>query len=293
MFQQRLNQLGYQFKNSLRNREAHVVLLVILCALYLLGFIIEAFSGLFLVSKFEINEFYRNYLYFPSDFERAIRRPWTIVTSIFLHSGFRHLFSNAIILYFFGQMLENLLGKKQVWQVFIYGGIAGCVAYLLAVQTFPIFQEFRYSSTLVGASGGAFALMVALVTLSPNYTINLFGIVPVKVKWIALFFIVTELLNISDSNAGGHFAHIGGMALGFAYIKLLKGRVEFPNFKWPKRKKKPKFKVTINKDYKKEPNNTKVNQDEIDAILNKIARSGYDSLSKSEKEALFKSNNHN
>lgn len=288
MFRERLNQLAYQFKFDFGKREAHVVILVVLCALYLIGVLITAFSGLFLITKMEVVQFYQDYLYFPSDFSRLIRRPWTIITSVFLHSGLRHLLGNAIVIYFFGQMLGNLLGKKQVWQVFIFGGMAGCLLYIIAANLFPYFSDLKHISTLVGASGGAFALMIALVTLSPNYTVNLFGLLPIKVKYIALCFVVTELLRVSDSNAGGHFAHFGGMALGFIYIKLMQKSFTIPKFNWNKGRKKQKFKVTINKDYKA-PERKTDNQDEIDAILNKIARSGYDSLSSSEKKALFNS----
>ena len=144
------------------------------------------------------------------------------------------------------------------------------------------------TSSIMGASGGAFAIMIALVTLSPNYTVSLFGVIPIKVKWIALFFVVTELLRVSDGNAGGHFAHFGGMALGFLFVKYVKEGFSCTKFSSSKTKKKSSFKVTINKDYKE--SKEQINQDEVDAILNKIASSGYASLSKSEKEALFKSN---
>jgi len=288
MFRDRLNYFFTQFKLGLRNRQAHIVLVVLLVAIHFLGAIVKSFSGLFVVEPNAIENFYQHYLCFPSDLERLAKAPWTIITSILIHSDFGHLFSNLLIVYFFGQMLENLLGRKQVWQIFILGGVLGCLTYMAAIHTFPIFETYRYSSYLLGASGGAFALMIALVTLAPHYTVNLFAIVPLKVKWIALFFVVTELLRVSDRNAGGHFAHFGGMAMGFIFIKLVKDGFSLPQINWSKPKQKKDFKVTINKEYKETKSN--INQDEVDAILNKIARSGYDSLSKSEKEALFKSN---
>lgn len=288
MLKDRFNYFLATFKLGLKKREAHILLVAILVIIHFIGAVSKSFSGLFVLNPGAIENFYVQYLYFPSDLDRFVKVPWTIITSVFLHSSLGHLFSNLLIIYFFGQMLENLLGKKQVWQVFILGGVAGCLFYMAAIHTFPVFESSRYLGYILGASGGAFALMIALVTLSPNYTVNLFGILPLKVKWIALFFVVTELLRVSDTNAGGHFAHFGGMALGYAFIKLVKEGFNIPKINWSQPKKKPNFKVTVNKDYKETEANR--NQDEIDAILNKIARSGYASLSKSEKDALFKSN---
>jgi membrane associated rhomboid family serine protease len=277
-----------RFKDSLRRRDAHVVVVVGLVAIFLLFVITSNFARLYNAEYGEIVNFMSSWFFLPSNVSVALTKPWTIITSILVHISFGHIFRNLLIIYFFGRMVEDLLGKKHFWNLFVFGGVSGGLLYIFAYNIFPLFSPVVDYSTLHGASAGGMALLVGLVAASPRYEVNLFGVFRLRVLWIALFFVFTDLVELVKDNQGGHFAHLSGAAFGYFYVKFLQGGIKFPSFDFNlNRPKKPKFKVTINDDVKPS-SRSDYNQDEIDAILDKISKSGYNSLSKKEKEILFK-----
>lgn len=228
------------------------------------------------------------YFYIPSNIGKLIIRPWTILTNIFFHAGFWHLLGNMILLYFIGRILEDFMDFKKIWKIFLYGGISGALLFVTSYNIFPVFNEVVGYKKLLGASGGVTAILVATGTYLPRYQIRPFGLFNVELRWVALFFVFRDLymFPVSD-NTGGLFAHMGGAIFGLVYVLNLQGRITRPNlnqkpFFWD-RHRDERSRGPIITDKKPKPD-----QEEVDAILDKISQSGYDSLSKHEKEILFK-----
>lgn len=236
----------------------------------------------------------------PSNLGNLIFKPWTVITYMFLHLDFFHLLSNMLWLYFLGTLFVQFLGERKLFTVYIAGGVAGALLYILFFNIFPVFREINNNAIALGASASVMAVVVGIGTFTPDYEIKLFGAISVKLKYIAMISFAIDVISISNSNSGGHIAHIGGAALGFFFAKQWKqgkditawaGRSSdfivalFKPGKKSKMKVKYKSESTSNYDFNSRKN---ANQAEIDAILDKISRSGYDSLSKKEKELLFK-----
>ena len=238
------------------------------------------------------------FLTYPSNFFLFLFRPWTIVTYMFMHADIWHILFNLLWLYWFGQIFLQYLDQKKLLTVYILGGFAGALLYTLVYNIFPAFELERFGSTMVGASAAIMAVVIAIATIVPNYTINLMFLGPVKLKYIALVSIAIDLISIQSSNAGGHISHIGGALFGYIYgIRYLKGHdftTRFTRFLdgffslfKPRKRMKVSYKKPVD-DY--EYNHSKAEQQkEIDRILDKIAKGGYESLSKNEKDFLFKS----
>ena len=236
----------------------------------------------------------------PSVSEALVQRPWTPITYMFLHNGFLHLLFNVLGLYWFGQMfLYHFEGSKLV-SVYLLGGLTGAAFYILAYNIFPVFDSMN--GLLLGASASVFAVLVALAVYEPDREIHLFFIGKFPLKYVAGFYILLSVIGISASNPGGNIAHLGGAFWGWFYIyQLRKGKDMGAGFvkllgkigEWFTGVFKARSNMKVS--YKKPPRddrdyNRKKNsqQDEINHILDKIAKSGYDSLSSKEKELLFK-----
>jgi hypothetical protein len=196
------------------------------------------------------------------------------------------------------------LTSKQLVSTYILGGLAGAVLYIFFINVFPGLQTYLGGSML-GASASIMAIVIAISLYVPNYIIYMFIIGPVRLKYIALAFVIIDILLIASDNAGGNIAHLGGAIYGFWFTsRLKKGR---DTGKWINTildkiavlfKPRPKLNVTYRKTVRHvkddEYNRSKiVQQKEIDRILDKIAKAGYESLTKSEKETLFKMSNKN
>jgi membrane associated rhomboid family serine protease len=233
----------------------------------------------------------------PADFSALLRKPWTIITYMFLHEGFLHILFNILWLYWFGRIfLEYLDGKKLVG-VYLLGGFSGALVYMIAFNFLPAFESILTASIALGASASVLAIVIAISVYVPNYTIYLLFLGPVKLKYIALVTILIDIISIAGSNAGGHIAHLGGAMFGWYYIRRYKkgkditkgvSRILDTLFTWlkPRRNIKVTYKRTST-DYEYNRQKSQ-NQQVIDNILEKISRSGYDSLTKEEKELLFR-----
>ncbi len=231
-----------------------------------------------------------------------IQRPWTLVTYSFAHSlnGIFHILFNMLVLYWFGKLIVEYIGSPKVVNLYILGAIAGGIIYLIFYNAVPVFAERASSvSGMVGASASVYAIMVAAAVLLPDYTFNLIFIGPVKIKWIVAFYIFISFLGSTGANAGGNIAHLGGALIGWVYIRQLQAGNDWGrpiqsvlNFFKGLFEEKPKIKVTYKKKdgikNQRTGNPANPDQAEIDSILDKIAEKGYESLSKEEKQKLFK-----
>lgn len=246
------------------------------------------------------------WLMLPASVPEFLRKPWTLVTYFFLHERFFHILFNMLFLYWFGKIIKEFLGGSKVVNLYVLGGLAGGLFYILIYNTIPHFADRIDASMMLGASAGVFAVVVGAATFMPNYTILLMFIGPVRIKYIALFYVFLAFAQSTGSNAGGELAHLGGAALGFFYIKQLQqgsdwGKWIHSFFTFIKSffRSQPKVKVSYRKSAgskktksaststKSSPASGNSSQEEIDAILDKISQSGYESLSKEEKQKLF------
>jgi membrane associated rhomboid family serine protease len=237
----------------------------------------------------------------PARFGEFVTRPWTLITYMFMHdlSGLLHILFNMLVLYWFGRLFVEYLGSDKLIALYLLGGIAGAVAYLIAYNTIPFYsgRAQEYTIAMVGASASINAIVVATATLLPNYTFFLMFFGPVKIKYIAGITVFLSFLGTVGSNAGGNIAHLGGALIGFVYMKQLQSGINWGGWitltiEFFKDLFKPKSHVKVS--YRKEgPAATakaqpgKPSQDELDAILDKISAGGYESLTKEEKEKLF------
>ena len=236
----------------------------------------------------------------PSNISELIKRPWTPVTYMFLHTGFIHLLFNILGLYWFGKLFLYRLEGDKLLGVYLMGGLSGAAFYVISYNIFPVFESVN--GLLLGASASVFAILVAIAVYDPNNEIHLSFIGSFQLKYVALFYVLLSVIGISATNPGGNIAHLGGAAWGWFYIFQLRrgkdwgsGLVKFldkisssiQNLFKPKNNLTVTFKQTPRDDY--EYNRLKkAEQEEINRILEKIAKSGYDSLSKGEKELLFR-----
>jgi membrane associated rhomboid family serine protease len=227
------------------------------------------------------------YLLLPPNLHTLLTHFWTPVTYMFMHAGIFHILFNMLWLYWFGQIFEEYLGKQRTLGLYLMGGLAGAFLFILCYNTVPLFAGA--SAPLVGASASVMAIIIGTATLLPDYTISLILIGPVKLKWIALFIIVIDFFGIVGPNAGGEIAHLGGALMGFVYIKQLQKGNDWIAGIANIFKSKSKLKVVSKNSSGKSAG--KPRQEEIDYILDKISQTGYDSLSKQEKEILFRASN--
>lgn len=232
----------------------------------------------------------------PSDLESFMYRPWTMVTYAFTHKGFLHILFNMLWLYWFGRLYVDFLGDRRFINLYILGAISGAALYLIAYNTIPALTE-RGGGVMIGASASVSAIVVGMATIAPNYKFNLMFIGPVSIKYMATFVVVTSFFNISGTNAGGNIAHLGGAVMGYTFIKMLQSGTDLGrplnaiydivgSIFNPSKKVKVTYRNTATATTTPKVKST-TSQAEIDAILDKIAESGYESLSKAEKDKLF------
>ncbi len=238
---------------------------------------------------------------------KLITRPWTPVTYMFTHQAPMHLFWNMVIFWFSGQLFQSILGGKRLLGNYLLGGLAGYVFYALG-SLMPAHLALGSNGPILGASAAVMGVFIGIAAYRPDMLVNLFLIGPVRLKYLGIAVLVLDLIAIQEGgNTGGHLAHLGGALYGYLSARqLAKGTDWSGNFvTWLegllrvfKRRNKPKMRV------EKRPHTAhggvsdadfnasrKQHQERIDAILDKISRSGYDSLSKAERDFLFKNGN--
>ena len=232
----------------------------------------------------------------PSNLQVLATKPWTAITYMFLHERFWHLFFNVWMLYFGGMIFVRFLSDKKLVWTYVIGGLFGALFFVLAYNVFPVFEDVKQSSFVMGASASVLAILVAAASYKPDYELNLLLFGRLKFKWLAIIFVVIDLLSISAENPGGHIAHLGGALYGFLYGFLMRKDFDFGKiFPFPKRNGMKYTRYKTVKDEPKRPvSDEQYNQQQaekerdVDAILDKIAKNGYTSLTQDEKDFLFK-----
>ncbi|MFA8298821.1 MAG: rhomboid family intramembrane serine protease [Hyphomicrobiales bacterium] len=236
------------------------------------------------------------YLSIPANIDTLGVRPWTVITYMFTHESFFHIFFNLLVLYFAGSIFKQYLPSKKLLLVYILGGITGAVFYVGAFNIFPIFENQINQSVALGASASVLAILVAAATYVPKYSVHFFLLGKIKLKHIAIVLVILDLISIRNGNSGGHISHLGGALFGFIYMSILKRR--FSMNIWNKISSLLQRKRAFRK-YKggrplsdEEYNNERAkNKERINIILDKISKHGYNNLSKEEKEFLFRQSN--
>ncbi len=245
---------------------------------------------------------FMQYIVLPASPFKLIVRPWTIITYMFVHQNLWHILFNMLWLFWFGKIFLQYLTEKQLLSTYLLGGLAGAAFYLILLNLMPWLSDYL-SASMMGASAAIMAIVIAISFYVPDFTIFLLFFGPVKLKYIALFSIVIDVLMIASYNAGGHIAHLGGALYGYLFImQYRKGKdigrwlnnflddlVTVFSFR---RRLRVTHKKTVREMSDEEYNMRKAaSQKEIDRILDKIAQSGYESLTKAEKDTLFRMSN--
>ena len=285
-----MTSLSQDIKQKLSNLNVLEKIIAINVVVFLLGLFLKSVMA---------------WLELPSSFSEFITKPWTIITYAFLHYDFLHLLFNMLWLYFLGRMFLNLFGPKMALNIYFLGAISGGVLFMLGYSLFP--SLFGSYSRLLGASAAVRALLIFLCAYMPNQDIRFFTF-NLKLWYVGAAIVVLDVIGVlsginnPNGNAGGNLAHLGGALLGYVYAKqLLKGHDIGKGFErfmdsivsmFKSSKKGPLKTVHKNKSkvggYTKSDFKEFNNQKKIDVILDKISKSGYDSLTSEEKEFLFK-----
>jgi membrane associated rhomboid family serine protease len=284
-----------EIKNTFRNGSSLMRLIYINIGVFLLITILAVIG--FLLNNPVISEKTMDLLSVPSAVKALILRPWTVITYMFVHKDIWHILFNMLWLYWFGSIFLEYLDQRKLVAVYILGGLSGAIVYILSFNIFPAFAGVVSESVAIGASASVMAVVMAIAAYVPDYTVHLFIFGRVKIKYMALaIFVLTSVMDFSV-NAGGKLAHIGGALFGYLYtVNIRKGHdlgkslnkvldLLATIFK-PRRKLKVTHKKPVT-EY--EYNRMKTEQQaRINTILDKISKGGYDSLTKEEKETLFK-----
>ena len=285
-----------ELKNSFNKGSVLSRLIYINLFLFVIIKVIGVVFFLFNIDNLHLN----NFLALAANAKTLISRPWTPLTYMFTHTGFLHLFFNLLWLYFGGSIFLKYLNNKQLVSTYVLGGFFGGLFYVLSYNYFPAFKEAMISSSAMGASASVLAILIGIASVAPNYNVNLTFIGNVKLKYIAIIITVLDLILIPEGNAGGHIAHLGGAFYGFFFAQQLKKGNDIS--KWfdslmiyivSAFESKPRMKSVHKKPMTDDQwrANKAQKQNEINHILDKIAKSGYDSLTKQEKDILFRESN--
>lgn len=271
------------------NSAEKIILINVICFVFPL--FLRTLFFLFNVSS----DSFFSWLELSSDLNQLLFRPWTLLTYSFLHSGFFHLFWNMFLLYFSGRLFLNLFNDTLFLNNYFLGVLVGGSVFVLSYLVFPAFQGVTPS--MVGASAGVMAVFIFMCTYTPDQEVRVLFF-NVKLRYLGMAFVLLDVIQIPSGNAGGHLAHIGGAALGFIYVKQLQRGtdigVPFSQFiqsilgLFTKEKSlKTVYKASKKKATSPKASKSVADQERIDAILDKISKSGYESLNKEEKDFLF------
>lgn len=288
-----------ELKQQFQHGEMTIKLIFANVILFLFGWLLEIIEWAFRLPDDYLINFLQEWTWLSSDLSEFAFTFYTIITYQFLHSGFWHILMNMIVLYWFGKIVSGYIGVRKILPLYLMGGIAGGLTYLLTYNLVPVFQP-DIGVPLVGASASVMAILIVAARLAPEMEIRLFFVLKLKLKWLAFGLIILNIFTMqTGGNAGGNLSHLGGAAFGFLFLYLIQEHGIDLSKPWNQlfdyiarlfeRTPKPRVTFRNTKPVKKtKAAKTEVEQEKVDAILDKIATNGYDSLSKAEKEYLFK-----
>jgi len=283
-------------KESFRKGNIYIQLIYINVGVFIITTLTQVLLQLFNHSPGGFSE----WIELPASFTRFILQPWSLISYMFVHAGLLHILFNMLWLYWFGSLFLTFFSAKHLRGVYILGGVFGGALYMIAYNIFPYFRPLVEYSFMLGASASVLAIVAATAYREPNYPIRLFLLGTIRLKYLALIVIGADLLFVTSDNAGGHIAHLGGAIAGLFFAaglqkgwdftswinKILDGILSLFSFF----RRKPKMKVRYNNEREKEYNynaQKKAQSEEIDHILDKLKKSGYESLTTEEKKSLF------
>ncbi len=276
-----IDKIRYNFKNL----DILQKIILIMIIFFVIPYIVNTFLFLFNFNEFSVI----NLFDVSPDLIDLLSKPWSLITYGFFHSDLWHLIGNMIIFYLSGSVVLNLFGSERLIKIFILGILYGSLAYLISYNLFPAFNNIK--SSMIGSSAGVMAVFIFLASYNPNYSFRILNL-NVKILYIASFLVLIDIIQIPGGNSGGHIAHLGGAFLGYFYHKkMIQGDnygnwiIDLYNFIF---KRKVKFKKRTYSNKTSVSVKDAATQKKIDLILDKISKSGYDSLTKGEKETLFK-----
>lgn len=278
-----INHIKHRFKN------AGIVeqLIYINLAVFLLVFVSNTFGFLFNLNTNILVQWFA----LPANFNDFLNKPWTIVTYGFLHAGFLHILMNLIALFYIGHLFKQYFTAKQLLNFYLFGTVFGGILFLLSYNYFPVFTKQKENNVLLGASAGISAIFIGIATYMPNYQLKIPLVGFVKLWVLGAIWVALDVIQIPVGNAGGRIAHLGGALFGFLYVQQASNKELniFPSIKNIFKKKQKPLKTVYKSTVKRTRTSPKSkNQQQVDSILEKISKSGYDSLTKTEKEFLFK-----
>lgn len=240
----------------------------------------------------------------PPRFLDFLLAPWSLFTYFFTHQDFFHILINMLIFYWFGLIFTEFLGSRKLVALYILGGLAGAVAYLLMFNLIPYFISHR-GAGMIGASASVYAIVVGAATLMPDYRINLLFFGPVRIKYIAAVYVFLSLIGTGGSNAGGNIAHLGGALMGFLFIGQMRAGNDWSipvlrALDWLEALFTPRrsnMKVTYRRPEPQQAGSPRrkatmhdgtPEEEVINRILDKISEQGYEKLTSEEKQILYK-----
>lgn len=294
------NQNIYEsLKNAYRYGGMTIRLILINVIVFLGIQILEVFSRLLLAQDSWLSNFLSAVFTLNTKFSEFIWMPWGIVTSIFAHFTLWHLILNMLFLYFSGRLFEQLFDSKKLWLTYLLGGISGGMLEIVAHAVFPALQNAN--TVIVGASGSVMAIFMGLAFYRPNLTVSLFGIFPIRLIFLAGFFLISDLISLGLNDGVAHFAHIGGAIFGALAVRNIHSSTNIlnkfqqvivsiqrliptVNFNKSKSAKRSNSRIKTDEEYNLDAT---LKQQKIDSILDKISKSGYESLTRQEKDFLF------
>jgi membrane associated rhomboid family serine protease len=263
-------------KNELQRHSKLTVLLIVNISIF---FIINISSGIFQSNFITLN------LALPLNLNEFVFKFWTLLTYMFSHKDLGHVFYNLLLLYFSAQTFLSFLSEKKLVYVYVMSGLMGGIILLILSAIFP--GTFEYS-ILFGASAAVLGIVTSLALYIPNLPVSLFGIIEMKYKYYALLIFAVSTIIDFNINTGGKISHFGGAFFGLFFGYMLKNGKDISELTFFKRSKKTNLKVVHSNKNSKAHEQSHSNQQTIDTLLDKISKNGYESLSKAEKELLFK-----
>ena len=230
----------------------------------------------------------------PASLGKLLFKPWTPFTYMFLHEDFWHILGNMLWLFFLGQLFVMHISDRHVWRVYLLGGLAGALMFLVVYNIFPAFAQVRNFSVILGASAAVSAIVIAITVYKPKQIIYFFGVLAMPLWLLGALYVLFDLAMLPVDNSGGHIAHLGGALFGLWFALQYKKGKDITSFMdgWKNPfKKKSKMKVVKNSfrpgDYEYNESKHTI-EEEIDRILEKISKHGYKSLTRKEREFLKK-----